>query len=172
MKNFISAYSKTTYIIFLLVLFLIFNLFLFPTLMIQGNPLDLKFFYTGQEAYAFIEGYGEAGRNQYLTALLYLDFAYPIIYSLLFSFILFRLFKDFKIAQLPFLVLLADYLENLGTILMLSFYPEKLFMIGNISGMFTTLKWDLLIFIFGMLVFGVIKKITQSRKPRISKSNI
>jgi hypothetical protein len=171
MKNFITAYSKTWIILLLLVVFLIFNLFLFPTLMIQENPLDLKFSYTGQEAYALIEGYGEVGRNQYLTALIYLDFAYPIIYSLLFSLILFRLFQSYRLAQLPFLVLLADYLENLGTILMLSQYPEKFFMVGNVSGMFTTLKWILLIFIFAILIFGFIKNTIERKKAQIPKSN-
>lgn len=57
MNNFIIKNSTTGNILFLFFLFMIFNLFLFPSFMSHNKPLDLQFSYSGAEAYALIEGY-------------------------------------------------------------------------------------------------------------------
>jgi hypothetical protein len=58
MNKFIIKNSSTKNILFLFLLFLIFNLFLFPNFLSHAKPLDLQFSYSGAEAYALIGGYG------------------------------------------------------------------------------------------------------------------
>ncbi|MCK5688455.1 hypothetical protein KAI87_04250 [Myxococcota bacterium] len=160
MKNFLEKYAGSKSIALLFGLFLLFNIVLFPALFpsgAQSEPIDLQFAYTPQTAYQLIENYGDDTRHTYLIGELTVDAAYPIIYSLLLSFILFVLFKNHKLALAPFLILFADYGENLGIVIMLWTWPQKLVSVAWVTSFFTTLKWILVLGVVTMILVGALK---------------
>ena len=65
----------------------------------NGNgPIDLLFFYTPEKVYSMVASYGEAGRVFYRTHELTIDIIYPIVYTLLFAFLITWLFQRCKFA--------------------------------------------------------------------------
>jgi hypothetical protein len=120
------------------------------------KPLDLEFYYTAEEAYSRLSGFSEEIRESYRMGLMVTDMIYPIVYSLLFSFIIFRLWKNEKLALLPFMILLFDFIENISIITMLVFFPEKIIFWGTLAGISTSLKWlfSVLTLIFVFIGFG------------------
>lgn len=167
MKNFLERYSSGKNIILLFVVFLIFNLFLFPFYIPLEEPLDLRFAYSSKQAYQLIEGYGEENRQIYAQGLIYLDFAYPVIYALMVSFLLFRIKKSVILAQLPFLAAIADFIENIGIITMLNYFPEKSLLLAGMTSMFTTLKWFSILSAAFFLLFLLVQKLVT--KPETAK---
>ena len=109
--------------------------------------LDLKFFYTAQDAYAFLTQYGEEGRELY-KHFLSADFVFAFCYGLGFSMLFTRLLRALhgsesgwmKFNLLPLGVALADYSENIFILLMLNQYPENLQIIGMLAGISTLIK--------------------------------
>ncbi len=115
------------------------------------GPLDSRYFYTASEAYAALNAYGPAGRDFDLGSELTVDLVYPIIYSLFFSlatlYFLGRTARAHgalaRLALLPFVALVADYLENAGLIALLLAYPQQLPALAAATGILTTTKWAL-----------------------------
>jgi hypothetical protein len=76
------------------------------------------------------------------------------------------MYRNPLLARFPFLILLADYIENLGTLTMLSLFPQKLLILGTVSGLFTSLKWLLLMIMGVLLLYGLVFKIWKKRKQK------
>lgn len=162
MKKFIENNANSKNILLLFLLFLLFNFVLFPSfLRKEGNAeaLDLQFAYSAQKAYQLIENYGDAGRKSYIIGELTVDLIYPIIYSLLLSFIIYAILRNPKLALFPFLILITDYFENFGIVTMLYCYPQKLIYLAWITSFFSTLKWTLVIFSISIIIYGSIKRL-------------
>ena len=153
-------------IILILGILLIFNFILFPTLLgNMGNikPLDLKFAYTPNTAYKLIDNYSDSFRYRYILNELSLDLIYPIIYSTLLSWLIIFLFKSQKLAIYPYIIMLVDYLENIGVVILLYKYPQKFIAIAWITSFFSTLKWLLIVVVVLAIICGSLK-IPQNRK--------
>lgn len=162
MNKIIKKNASGKSILFLFGMLLLFKLVLFPNFFLKGQNvklLDLQFAYTPQEAYQLIENYGETVRKSYIIGELTIDLIYPIIYSLLLSFIIFFIYKHQKIALFPFLILITDYLENFGIVTLLYNYPQKLIIVAWITSFFSTLKWILILSSILIVIIGLIKKI-------------
>ncbi|MCD4735035.1 MAG: hypothetical protein K8R53_03240 [Bacteroidales bacterium] len=162
MKNFIQKNASGKSILFLSGMLLLFNFVLFPVFLPNEQntePIDIQFAYTPQKAYHLIENYEETVIKLYIFGELTIDFVYPVIYSLLLSFILFLVYKKQKIALFPFLILIADYFENFGIVTMLCSYPQKLINVAWVTSFFSTLKWILIIVSILIITFGLIKKL-------------
>lgn len=162
MKNFIQKNTSVKSILFLFTMLLLFKLVLFPNFFLKGQnikPLDLQFAYTPLEAYQLIENYGEVVRKSYIIGELTIDLIYQIVYSSLLSFIIFFIYKRQRIALFPFLILITDYLENIGIVTLLYNYPQKLIIVAWITSFFSTLKWILILSSILIIIIGLIKKI-------------
>lgn len=122
------------------------------------KPLDLQLSYSPEKAYELISAYNETERFQYILVEITLDVIYPIVYALLFSFILFMLHKDVQIAKFPFLISILDFIENGGIVTMLASYPNELHVVARFTSIFTTLKWIAMGLTVILIFWGILKK--------------
>jgi hypothetical protein len=91
---------------------------------------------------------GEKGRETYLTTQLPLDMVYPLLfglsYPLLLAYFLNKLNKlnapNIYLCILPLLGGMADYVENLGIMIMLSSYPDLTGSLVRITSLFSVIK--------------------------------
>ena len=160
MNNFIVKYANRKSALILFGLVIIINVLL--ALSMSGNPdlkpLDLHLTYYAEKAYDLIGAYSESERKTYILVELTLDVIYPIVYALLFSFLLFMLHKDIQIAKFPFVITILDFIENGGIVTLLVNYPNVLTGVANFTGIFTTLKWLVLILTLILILWGLFKK--------------
>jgi len=104
--------------------------------------------YNYSTAMNLLKELGPNGRDVYLSLQLPLDFIYPLLFSVTYSFLIIWLVKRFNliwsehywIAILPIAAGLFDYAENIGIILMLTHYPEISEALVLVSSIFTILK--------------------------------
>ncbi len=130
------------YIVILFGLILIFNLVLFPlfhTTNKNNSPLDIQFSYSEEKAYNLLEKYTEKERNEYFVGELTVDFVYPIIYGLFICFLIYKLSKKTLLSLFPLLIIISDYLENIGIVIILKYYPHKLTSVVKLTSLFTSL---------------------------------
>ncbi|MCH2045170.1 MAG: hypothetical protein MK212_13730 [Saprospiraceae bacterium] len=136
-------------------------------------PLDLLMGYTPEEAYAQIEAYGAGGRLAYIITALSLDILYPVVYSLLLTMLLIILLQHgapklvgglYKYTFVPFIVAVADLLENICISILLLAYPSKLSFLVYISSVFTFVKWTLILVIITALIVGFITYLAQRKQ--------
>jgi hypothetical protein len=163
MNNFITKYANGKNLLILLGLVIVINIFL--VIAMGGNPnlqpLDLQFSYSPDRAYELLGAYNETERFYYMIAELTLDILYPLVYGALLSFILYMLHKNLKFAKLPFDVVIIDYLENIGIVIMLLNYPTRIDWLASLTGIFTTLKWLFLAVILMLILWGLLKKLKK-----------
>ncbi len=161
-KKFLEKYAGTKSLIILFTMTVVFNLLLFPLLMPADDdikPLDIMFAYSPEDAYEMISALGDAGRQNYIKGLLFLDFIYPVIYSLFLGFSIYLLYREILPAVSPLLILVSDYIENTGIIIMLSSYPTGLITIAWITSFFTSLKWILAGLAVLVIMIGLLRRI-------------
>ena len=104
--------------------------------------------YNYSTAMNLLQALGPKGRDVYLSLQLPLDFIYPLLFSVTYSFLIIWLVKRFNlmwskyywIAILPIAAGLFDYAENIGIILMLTHYPEVSEALVLVPSFFTILK--------------------------------
>jgi hypothetical protein len=113
------------------------------------SRIDNQFFFTPTQLFEHIRAYGQAGRQIYLFSIAAVDFLYPILYALLFSFLLTLILRagfapenPLRRMQLfPFGMLVFNYLENVSIALILLVFPTQPTLLGWIASGTTTLKW-------------------------------
>ncbi len=149
-----------------------------PALYPKFQTLDTLTSYTPEKAYEHISSYGYQGRQYYATIELTLDLVYPLILALLFGlaalYTFQRAFRDhiwtYKLALIPFIGMIADYLENACVVIMLLSYPRILPIVARISNVFTIAKWALtpfeLLFVVGLI--GWLVQVIRRRRPPIT----
>jgi hypothetical protein len=160
MNNFIVKYANRKSALILFGLVIIINVLL--VLSMSGNPdlkpLDLQLTYDAEKEYDLIGAYSESERKTYILVELTLDVIYPIVYALLFSFLLFMLHKDIQIAKFPFVITILDFVENGGIVTLLINYPKEMHGLATFTSVFTTLKWLVLGLTLILILWGLIKK--------------
>ena len=90
-----------------------------------------------------------------------MDVIYPLVYTLLFSFALYLLFKSVKLAKFPFLILFADYLENIGVYNILKAYPKELNELVWLTSTVTSIKWILAFTAVVIIIFGLFREVKK-----------
>lgn len=154
--------TKGKNILLLACLFLIFNLLL-NHFMPKDHALDLKFAYSVEEAYLALGSLDLEARKIYRTGIWLFDMPYMVVYSLLFSGILLKLWGTKRLVLLPFLVLLMDFLENLMILRMLRIFPRGDDYLAGFSSLFSTCKWLLIAVMLITVCLGV-KNLIGNRK--------
>ena len=166
-KPLFAKYASVKLSLFLLVLMIVFNALIMPGLAgdEQIVPIDLQFAYSADRAYELIDSYSAETRHTYMIGEMTKDVLYPITYTLFLSLTLLLLYpKNDKIPLVPYVVFIADMLENTGIITMLYNYPEKLKTVAIFTSGFSTIKWSLVIIMLLVLVFGLAKAIKNKFK--------
>ncbi len=169
MYSFIEKNATIKNVIIGLVLIVFFNTFLLPFLpyylwevkLSVNEILDLKLSYS-YEVYGFFDKINIKGRSAYKMATLFIDMPYLIIYSFTYTIILFMLFKanNFRkytwLIVIPFCVGFFDFLENIGIVSMLHFYPIELNTILLLSSTSTSLKWFFALVTFILIMLNIL----------------
>jgi len=122
------------------------------------NILDLKFFYTAQQAYETLDLLGGQGRAIYLR-ILTADMVYPTVLGLFLAVTITFIFQNtlspasrlYLLNVLPIANTLFDYCENIMTLILLKNYPSHLDAEATVNGFFTLAKN-----LFGLLSFSVL----------------
>jgi len=164
LDQFIIRFAGLKTTLTLLAIFLVFHFAIFPMFMPEDEalkPLDLQVAYTPQQAYDLIGKYSLEERANYIRAEYSADLVYPVVYTLLFSFALFLIYGKVKLARLPFLILIADYLENIGVYNLLKAYPEELDKLVYLTSFITTIKWMIALIVVLMVVLGLLHSLKK-----------
>lgn len=122
--------------------------------------LDVRFYYTAQEAFRAMDRYGVPGRALYLRFLA-LDSIFAPLYGLAFSLLFTRLTRKIhystsrwnKTNLLPIAIATTDITENVCLFLLLEAFPKKYHVVGSLAGIATLTKWCLTIVTLGVLIF-------------------
>lgn len=129
----------------------------------EESPLDTYVYYTASEAYKAIDNYGVYNRGRYIRGTILLDFIYPIIYSLMLSFSLFRLKVRAGLAILPLWIIPMDYLENVTIIFLLSQFPQRYVVLASIAGVVTSMKWLMVVMTLLSIIILFVYRRTAGR---------
>jgi hypothetical protein len=130
----------------------------------QGaSPLDLRFGYSPDTAYALMRAYGAEGRRAYLWTELTADLLYPVAYALFLgiclAYVLERVRPASTLARraplIPFAALVADYAENVGIIVLLARYPERSDTVARVASAITGVKWVFFASAVALLAVGL-----------------
>ncbi len=188
MINIITSISDWAYkqaqvrnILFLLLLLLLMNLFVFPYYTEQIVPdngpsiLDLRFGFSAEEAYGTLEAFGEQGRAIYRKMLLVADTIYPLVYGLLLmllaSFFLKRTIKpgnEFRVVNLLAVdAVIFDFLENAGIAYMIGQFPLRADFVAGLASVFNILKWVMV----GLAVMLVMVSMIMTVAPHRAAKN-
>jgi len=167
--------GKKVFVLFLL--YLLFALVIFPSLPgSKAGILDIKYYYTAQQAYEIISNYSPQERLYYSVSALTIDILYPIIYSLFLSSLLILIFRKlsisimgiYRLCYFPFAAAFFDLLENASVVILMLNYPVKFYKLAHIAGYFTAAKWSLVIIsLLSVLAFSIllgIKKLKDDSK--------
>lgn len=151
-------------VILFLLLVIAVNIFVLPAIYPRFDTLDLQSSYSPEKAYQFIDSYGEEGRQYYAIIELTLDVIYPLLSALMFSSLTIYLFRRVfplhsfwqKLPLLGLVVMLVDYLENTGILVMLLNFPRRLDPVAQIANIFTVTKYALSNAELVLMLLGII----------------
>ena len=137
-----------------------------------GIP-DLSFYYSAEQLYEMAEGYGAEGRSAYIRARFTFDLFWPLVYGFFLvtgmSWLSGKVLQDgsrWEMANLlPLAGVLFDYLENISTSLVMLRYPQDTWLVANLAGFFTGLKWVSIgasfVFLVIFLVWAIWKRLKK-----------
>lgn len=150
--------SKWMTLLLLFLLFLLAN-FLLGEFMPKEHALDLKFGYSVDEAYGSLNQLDKDGRGSYQFGILVLDMPYLLIYFLLFSGILMKIWKYKWVVFIPFAIMLLDFFENLTVLSMLNVFPYRSEILAVFASIFTTSKWVMIGILAVFIILGLILRL-------------
>lgn len=113
-----------------------------------GIP-DLSLAYSPSELYAIAGDYGPEGRAAYIRVRFTFDVVWPVVYTLfLVTALSWSARRAFaagsrwqRVNLVPLLAALFDYLENVGTSLVMARYPARTPVAAALAMLATPLKW-------------------------------
>jgi len=174
MKKIMDILKSTSFLGFILIVFLIYSRTVFPSNKFEKIDVpDLKVYYGSEKLYSMLEKMENKQLTDYKSYLISLDIVYPIIYGLLFISLLLTLGNRIKINQrklkliliIPLISIIFDILENLTNYHIISQLPDRV-SISSISGFFTLIKWVSIfvsiLFILSYSIRLLLEKIKES----------
>lgn len=157
--------SKWKNLLVLFSLFLLANFFL-SQFMPKEQALDLKFAYTVDDAYQALNELDQEERARYEFGILAFDMPYLLIYGLLFSGILLKLFKNNWIVLLPFSIMVMDFFENLFVLRILQLFPIQNEKHATFASIFTSCKWVLIGILVVLSLVGLVLLVVKKMLPK------
>lgn len=132
------------------------------------QSIDTSWFYNANELYRIAEIYGPNGREFYLLQRWTFDLVWPLVYfSFIFS-LSALLFKSIGLSKMNrwiltfvWFSLAFDYIENTMVSIVMFRFPSPTWIIADLAGTATSLKWISLGLSFFVLFFLIIIKIIQ-----------
>ncbi len=156
--SFINKYARplTILLFFVLVILfeIVFTVFLGPSFLEITNEtdlLDMTMFYSAEQAYEMVGQYGPDGRDYY-NYIQIVDFFFPVVYALFFALLITYLLQRRnwlethwrRLALIPLVAGLCDWLENAGIFIMLRRYPVSFDIAAQMTNMVCILKFGLI----------------------------
>jgi hypothetical protein len=158
-----------------------------------ANILDFEFGYNNEEAYTILNELGENGREFYLNKIVPVDFPFSFYYMLFYAIWASLLLKNILCYNqvrckgchlslefckwykytllLPFFAMLFDWIENIGIIVLLKYYPnlpEWAVFVASIGGIFKTIFT--IMSILNIIILLIIFMIKNYFHKKMSKS--
>jgi len=135
--------------------------------------LDMRLYYSPEEAYALLGQLHPEGRDVYLKLLLSFDVGFPALYAVTFSLIVIRIlrFAAFRrpmlrlLALIPLAAGLFDWLENGCLLAMLVQYPAAS-PAASAAGILTLGKWSLTGASLAIVLSGLAVRLFASRTAK------
>lgn len=152
-------------------LLFLFN-FLLSSQLPADNVLDLMFAYSVREAYEAIGMLDQETRKIYRLCIWALDLPYMLIYGLLFSGLLYKIWRTQKVLILPLGVVLMDFFENLMVLRILKIYPLENHILATLASFFTTCKWLLVGLMVFTIFYGLFHKFFSRKVPTGRQAHI
>lgn len=140
-------------LLLLMLLSILFPVFIFPAAGIGGDtPLDLYMSYSPGQVYEYLGGLGASGRSAYAKMELTTDLLFPVVYSLALTVALVMAARrllppDSRLRYVylfPWLIMIADWCENLSLVAVIHAYPDQLDTVVMAASLFTSVKWGFL----------------------------
>lgn len=178
----ISKISWKKAILFTMLFFAFFILINYSGVGVKGlldissgsNILDFEFGFNYGKAHKILAALGDEGRTFYLTKIMPLDFPFPFTYMLFYLGWIALLLKHLRprkqykyLLFMPILAMLFDWVENIGIITMLLYYPNIpswAVLLASIFGMLKTIFTIGSIAIIGILFILLIYSSKQIRR--------
>jgi len=165
--DFLRRIANLKSLILFFAIYMFFNGYILKNAEIKLNELagttvgviDLSFGFDPQKTLDMVAAYGEEGRAFYVKTELTADLIYPIIYAFLFAIALIMLYGPIPnpfICFLPFITLLADYMENVFVVSLLKSYPQQSYNMAVFCEVFKLIKWSCFIGMLGLVLFGLV----------------
>lgn len=177
--NILSKKISWKVVIVATIIFMLFIILILPQISaysekvigVSSSP-DMSFIYTADDIYDMAESYGEAGRNIYIFLRWTFDIAWPLVYGFFLislvgklSFIISDKKWIDKLYMIPLFAVLFDYLENIGTTIVMARYPIRTDLIASVTPILSFAKWTLLssgfLLVIILLVILIIKKLEK-----------
>lgn len=161
--RFVERIASVPVLVVLIVISVLFPTVLFPLHGIGDiKPLDLHFTYSPYQAYEHLAALGAEGRGAYTVWALTTDLAFAVVYSMsLSSALMLALRKVLPstgryIGLFPFLIVIADWFENLSLAMVTRAFPERVDALALFASFATSLKWTLILVTILMLLAAVL----------------
>ena len=154
----LNKYARPLTILLFFVLVILFEIvfmvFLGPRFLEMTNEtdlLDMTTFYSAEQAYEMVGQYGPDGRDYY-NYIQIVDFFFPAAYAFFFALLITYLLQRRnwletpwrRLALMPLVAGLCDWLENAGIFIMLRRYPASFDIVAQMTNIFCVLKFALI----------------------------
>ena len=168
--QFVDRHAGVPVLLVLLFLSALFPVLVFPAHGIGDMvPLDLYFSYTPEQVHEHLSALGAQGRRAYAGMLLISDMVFPLVYagalSVALVLVLCRKLAPGhrRLCLFPFLVVIADWCENLCLATAVRAYPDSVDTVVRIASISTSLKWALLAVTLLMLLAAAVYRLVQKK---------
>lgn len=130
--------------------------------------IDTTFFTNARRLYEIAEAYGASGRSFYIYQRWTFDLVWPMVYTAFIFSLSSLLYKsiglssfNYWILSFSWIAMALDYLENTMVTIVMVRFPQPTWVIADLAGTVTSLKWIAIGISFVILFLLVVLKITQ-----------
>jgi hypothetical protein len=169
MLHFIQKTASWKSVLILAGIMLCFYFLFFPGFLPKGEGavlLDSELGYRANDAYEVIGNYSDSMRRTYILNEVTLDLVFPFVYSFLFAFAIWLLYRRPKLSLFPFLAMGADLLENTGLVILMAFWPDKILWLAGTTSFISALKWALVGMNVLIIAIGTVRYLLKQIQNR------
>ena len=166
MNSFLKKHSTRKNILILLGIVIILEI-LFKVCLPKGDNaimIDMAFATQASQIFSIISNYTPNMCQSYILGALTLDVLFPIVYFLLFAFLLYAKWEKTWMIFIPLAQAISDLCENAGIITLIKSWPEQLVGLANFVVVIAWVKWGLCLITILLILLGIIR--TKYNKPK------